>query len=474
LRPNWDAYNKNIEQFANPADMFDPVLLDLAKRDWLRSMLEKMEFFKEVEVLQPLTLKETILGIPGKKYIDALPMNTGIGFPLFGKKNKTDSEGNAIHFDEIREGEVLLDRIPKPHVQAEFDRVIDCWKQGIRAYPVTSATLKDEPTKLGKEKVRVFQAAPIALSLAIRKYFLPIARFMHLNPLISESAVGINSFSPDWEVLTEHMFKYAGDNERILGWDYSKYDVRMNSQLVRTAWDCFISLAKAGGGYSPEDITIMKNMVVDIAHPLMDINGTMLMAYNMNTSGNNMTVDVNGTVGSILVRMGFFSLFPDKNFKENVALMTYGDDAAGSVTEECKAFEFTYFKEFLAQHGMKLTLPSKTDEERSFLTPEESDFIKRIGNFIPEIGHSIGRLDENSIWKSLHSNLKSSVATPREVAASCIETALHEWFAFGRDHYEMRRSQMMLVCEKHDLEVPALAYSFDERVAFWKEKYQDV
>lgn len=474
LRPNWDAYNKNIEQFSNPSDMFDPELLLKAQRDWLQSMTTKLLAFKEVEPLTPLTMKETILGIHGKKYIDALPMNTGIGFPLFGKKNKVDEQGNAIHFDEIRDGEVLIDRIPKPHVQEEFDRLMECWKQGRRAYPVTTATLKDEPTKLGKEKVRVFQAAPLALSLAIRKYFLPIARFMHLNPLISESAVGINAFSPDWKVLTEYMFKYAGNDERILGWDYTFYDVRMNSQLVRAAWDCFISLAQIGGGYCEDDIAIMKNMIVDIAHPLMDINGTMLMAYNMNTSGNNMTVDVNGVVGSVLVRMGFFSLFPEKNFKENVALMTYGDDAAGSVTEECKAFEFKYFKEFLAKHGMLLTLPSKTDEDRSFLIPEEADFIKRIGNYIPEIQCEIGKLSENSIWKSLHSNLKSSAATPREVASSCIETALHEWFAFGRDHYEMRRTQMNQVAREHDLEIPALNYSFDERVAFWKEKYQGV
>lgn len=474
LRPNWAAYNVNVGQFSDPSDMFDPVLLKRARDDWAAPLLEAMDEYIKVEDFRPLNMKETILGIPGKKYIDALPMDTGIGFPIFGKKNKIGADGEPLHFTEIRDGEILIDRIPKQHVLDEFDRLIECWKNNQRGYPVTSATLKDEPTLLTKEKVRVFQAAPVALSLAIRMYFLPIARFLHLHPLLAESAVGVNSFSKDWKVLTDHMHKFAGENkERLLGWDYSKYDVRMNSQLVRSAWESFIHLAERGG-YPSESLNIMKAMIVDIAHPLMDLNGTLLTAYNMNTSGNNMTVDVNGTVGSFLVRMGFFTLFPEKeNFRNYVALMTYGDDAGGSVTEEAKAFEFVFFKRFLEQHGMKLTLPSKTDEERSFLTLEESDFIKRIGNYIPEIGTEIGRLDEASIWKSLHSNLKTSRATPPEVAVSCIETALHEWFAFGREHYEMRRQQMQEVAHRNNLDFPALNHTFDDRVAFWIEKYED-
>jgi len=59
------------------------------------------------------------------------------------------------------------------------------------------------------------------------------------------------------------------------------------------------------------------------------------------------------------------------------------------------------------------------------------------------------------------------------VAASVIETALHEWFAYGRTHYEKRRLEMTKVCEQVDLPVSALNYTFDERVAFWKEKYPE-
>lgn len=475
LRPNWDAYNKNAELFSKPGEMFDPALLDRAQKDWEEPLLVQMDSHASYEEggFRPLTMKESILGIPGKKYVDALPMNTGIGFPLFGKKNKKDKDGNSMHFDEIFDGEQLLDRIPKEHVQLEINRLLDCYNCGIRAYPVTSATLKDEPTPLHKEKVRVFQAAPVALSIIIRKYFLPIARFLHLHPLLAESAVGVNAFSKDWQELMEHAEKF-GDDDKMLAWDYSKYDVRMNSQVTRKVWDSFIHLAERGG-YDEQSLRIMKNMIVDITHPLMDLNGTMLMAFAMNTSGNNLTVDVNGTAGSFYVRMGFFSIYPKlSDFRKHVALLTYGDDAKGSNTKETREFNFISYKRFLAQHGMKLTLPTKTDDEIEFLTREETDFLKRTSVYIPEIGCDIGKLDEMSIFKSLHSNVKSATATPREVAASVIETALHEWFAFGREHYEMRREQMYEVCNRQNLPVRALTYTFDDRVAFWKEKYQEV
>jgi hypothetical protein len=470
LSPNWKAYNTNIEYFSKPADMFPTLLLEKAVADYLEPLEEAMLEYVKQEDFRPLTMHENICGIPGKKFLDPLPMNTGIGFPLMGKKNKCDANGEPLHFVEQRLGEVLVSRVPKDHILKEFERMESCWRKNERGYPVTTATLKDEPTKLTKEKVRVFQAAPLSLSLGIRKYFLPVARFLHMHSIKAESAVGINCFSHDWEKIMGAALKYADDGN-ALAWDYAKYDVRMNSQIVRAAWGIFIRLAEVGG-YCKEDLDIMKAMIVDIAHPLMDINGTMLMSFNMNTSGNNMTVDVNGVAGSLLVRMGFFHVYPElKNFRRYVGAATYGDDFTGSNHTSTRKFNFETYKAFLAEYGMTITLPSKTDDVCEFLPLDQIDFLKRKSYYIPEIDCSIGQLDENSIFKSLHANLKSSSQTPRQVAASCIESALNEWFAFGREHYEMRRMQMQKVCEKHAMPLPVLNVTFDERVAHWKEKY---
>lgn len=473
LKPNWVHFNKNIDVFSKPVKMFPPKLLKWAADDWLEGLLPKAEkYARDGHLARPLTLKEAIIGIPGMKYIDAMPMDTGMGFPVFGKKNKVDVDGNFLHFEEIRDGEQLVDRIPKPHVQEEFERLISCWERNERAYPITTATLKDEPTPIEKKKVRVFQAAPVAMSIAIRMYFLPIARFLHMHSLTAETAVGVNSFSQDWEVLTSASTKFAEEEQGAIAWDYKNYDVSMNSQLTRTVWETWIVLARKLG-YPERALNIMSAMIVDICHPAMDINGTMYMAFSMNTSGNNMTVDVNGTAGSILVRMGFKDTYPEcENFRDCVSMMTYGDDLIGSVREEYRKFNFVSYKRFLAEHNMIITLPDKSDREIEFVEAGELDFLKRQSNYIPEIGCSIGKLDEKSIFKPLVANVKSKSVTPREQAASCVETALHEWFAYGREHYEMRRAQMREICERNGLVVEALNNTFDDRVAHWKKKYQ--
>nr|ULG00077.1 MAG: hypothetical protein [Salisharnavirus sp.] len=463
LIPNWKGYNATLEHIVNPADMFAPSELERARQDWMKPLKEAMKEYVKTEDFRPMTLKESILGVPGKRFLDALKMNTGMGFPVFGPKSK--------YFEEIRDGEVLIDRIPSDIVQKEMARVLDCWKRGVRAYPVTTATLKDEPTPLEKEKVRVFQAAAVALSIYIRMYFLPVARFLSLHPLLSESAVGINAFSDEWETLMGHANKYADDN-KVIAWDYSKYDVRMNSQVTRAVFLSFIELAEVGG-YDEESLRIMRNMIVDIVHPLIDYNGTLLMAYNMNTSGNNVTVNVNSTAGSFYVRMGFFNVYPnERDFRKCVAAMTYGDDFKGSVHQDFREFDFFSFQKYLADHGMKVTLPDKSDDAVSFMEEKDADFLKRKSVFIPEINTSIGCLDESSIFKSLHCNLKSKKTLPETVAVSCIETAMHEWFAHGREHYEMRAKQMQEVCRKVNLPVPAAYTTFDERVENWLYKYK--
>jgi hypothetical protein len=228
-------------------------------------------------------------------------------------------------------------------------------------------------------------------------------------------------------------------------------------------------LAEASGGYTEDDIHVMKMMVTDIVHPLVDWNGTMIMLYSMNTSGHNLTVHLNSCANSIYTRMGFFHHYPSAPpFRECVAMTTYGDDLNGSVHHSFRDFNFESYRDFLAEFGMKITLPDKSGESQRFLPRERADFLKRTSVYIPEIDTTVGALDEDSIFKSLHVNLKSKVQTPRQVSASCIETAMHEWFAHGRDVYNRRQQQMEEVCRRARLPIPAVGVPFDDRIEKWK------
>jgi hypothetical protein len=91
----------------------------------------------------------------------------------------------------------------------------------------------------------------------------------------------------------------------------------------------------------------------------------------------------------------------------------------------------------------------------------------------PETGLIFGALDESSIFKSLHSVLKSTAVSNEEQCMSNIDGALREWFAHGRDIYELRRAQMQRVAQLADIThgCDELHTTYDECVDRFCEKY---
>nr|ULG00083.1 MAG: hypothetical protein [Salisharnavirus sp.] len=454
LDPNWKAYNATLEHVVNSPLPFAPALLEKACQDWIAPLRERATHWKA----SSLSDHETVNGIPGQRFVDGLNMKTSMGFPIFGSKKKYFSGIPGAY-------------VPDAITLKEVERCRQAWIRGERAYPVFSATLKDEPTLLSKDKVRVFQAAPIALSLQIRKYYLPIVRFLCCHPVLSEMAVGINCFSRQWQEVMDHATAFGVDDDQVLALDYKKFDVRMLSQLILRTLYMLIELAEIMG-YPENELHEMRMMSSDIAHPVVDWNGTLIITYNMNPSGSNLTVIINSIVGALYLRMGFFHIYPEEtNFRDHVAAITYGDDMIGSVKITHRKFNFKTYKEFLNKHGIDITPPDKESEGDCFLEAEDADFLKRESNYIPEIDCIIGKLDEMSIFKSLHCNMKSKTETPEQIACACMETALHEWFAHGREVYELRRAQLHKIASVSGLSPPGLKLSFDDRVHHWKQKY---
>lgn len=462
--PNWGAYNATLVHLMDPCLDFPPEAVQRAREDFLCPLLPLVEAYAKSNVLRPLVGKEIVLGVPGELRINPLDMSTSLGYPLSGPKER--------EFEEIREGEILVDRIPSERIQNEVSRLMACWEKGERAYPIVSACLKDEATPLCKSKVRVFFIAPVALSLSIRKYFLSILGFLSANKELSEQAVGTNCFGPGWDQLMSHVESFA-DDDLFVGWDYSKYDTRLSSQLTTASWLVLINIAEASGCYSSHDLLIMKAMVTDIVHPVIDYNGTLVSFTSVNTSGHNCTVDINGLANSVLNRLAYDDLIGlETPFRDNVAIMTYGDDLAGSVHPDYRDFNFRTVKEFFAAHGIKITLPDKSDIICDFLNRKDLDFLKRSSNYIPEIDTRLGKLVEDSIFKSLHANLESKKVSRREVSASALVGAMHEWFAHGRDIYELRQDQMREVCERAGMKLNAVEITFDDRAHHWLENYR--
>lgn len=419
---------------------------------------------------KPLSDVETVSGIDGRRFIDAMNMKTSPGWPLSGRKDKWIIDLDPKDFPHISRPRTFV-----PEIWNEVDRCVNILKDGERPYFIWKACLKDEPTKLTKTKVRVFQSAPIALQLLIRKYFLPIVRIIQCNPLSSECLVGANAEGPEWEQLNAFM-NSKGPN--ILAGDYSKYDQRMPAQLVIAAFDVLIWIAGELCDYSAESLLIMRGIVGEVAFPLMAYNGDLLQLFGSNPSGQNLTVIINSIANVLLMRSCYYHLYPQDiascAFRKYCSLATYGDDVKGSVSPERSAFNHISYAHFLRDFDIVFTMPDKESVATEYMVSDDADFLKRKNRFHEELGINVGVLAESSIFKRLHSHLLSKELSLEMQSAVNIDSSLHDWFYYGRDMFEYRKQQLYAIafnsgilhlCRGFDV-------SYDQRVLRWNQKYR--
>ncbi len=470
FRTGW-PWQASLQYSTRPSIGIEGSLLDKAMGDYLKPILKMLDEIPELKVsVHPLTEMETVCGKDRVRFIDKMPPSTSIGYPLSGSKKNfltyLDPEGHPTH------------QCPAelhPMFWEHAREMEELYVKGERAYPIFKACLKDEPTKLTKDKVRVFQGAPCALQLLIRKYYLPIARVLSMQPLLSECAVGINAQGPEWDQLARHVKKYGED--RILAGDYSKYDLRMPAQVMFAAFRIMMDIARHSGNYTERDLCIMEGVATDVCYPLMAYNGDLIQHYGSNPSGQNLTVYVNSIVNALLFRCAYFHVTKDRTdvpeFRDACSLITYGDDAKSSVHKDFPEFNHISVAEFLADHDMKFTMPDKESEPTPYMTDQDADLLKRKNVFSPDTGMIMGALDEDSLFKSLHATLKSKALTKEQQSMQNIDGALREWFSHGREKYEERRAQMLEIARRADIihGCTVVHETYDDRLKQWKEKY---
>jgi hypothetical protein len=466
FNPDWFGWQKCLSVVSKPAKPYPHALIEMAVTDYKKDLIEVMETVPAWKEMKPLSEKQTLCGALGKRFIDAINLSTSIGFPLGGAKRK--------HVVELPPEEMFPNnREFTPEIKEEIERCRELYKSGNRAYAIAKACKKDEILPDDKEKCRIFYGNAIALTFLVRQYFLPIIRFIQMNPLVAECAVGINSLSPEWQQLHDFMIMFG--IMQIFAGDYSKYDQRMTAQLIAAALRILIDLAKLCN-YSEEDITVMEAMAGDLVFPFIAFNGDLIgLIEGTHISGNSLTVILNSIGGSLNQRCFFFTLYPKKNFRKNVAMGNYGDDNKGSVNKSCPKFNIKAFSQFLEEYGQSYTMPDKESELVPYMNEKDADFLKRSSIYHPALGQHVGALCEDSIFKSLHNYVRSkgSPITEKQACAQNIDTALREWCCHGPDVHERRRQDMRNVANLSNVAhmCNMLDVTYPEFVAKWHEDY---
>jgi len=457
-------------QFANSKDLIPSALLDEALTDYIDGL---DQFVKEnpPDIGRCLTDKEIVSGIDGCDFVSPMMPNTSIGFPLTGPKSR--------YMESYNDDGTTRNRFTTDMFHKQADKVRESYKNRVRCYPVSKTFVKNEPTLVTKEKCRLVNGAPVHFQFVVRGHALPLAKYICDHPDFFECSVGVVPYGRRWNHMFNRLMKKGN---RIIAADYKGYDMNTGSQLVLTAFSVLIRIAKLFGWHE-DDIRILEGMAADIAWPVVDLNGDILMFFGGTVSGHNLTSVLNSIINSLLLRVAFFSIYPGgivccvkHSFRDLVALYVYGDDLIGAVSWLAFFYNNQSIAKALGKYGLVMTPFDKKGSMRRYDDIWKVEFLKRSFR-MSKIG-IVGPLNELSILKRLASVHKpKSPQSIYTLLPDNLESAMIEWFYHGERVYNDRRKALIAIVDKTGdvLLIAAckrpLGVSYKARMRTWRELY---
>nr|APG77928.1 hypothetical protein 1 [Beihai picorna-like virus 34] len=458
----------DISGKVDTATEFDSELLQKAVTDYGLSLFTISD--QELSKVGKMSDDANLAGLDKVLGVNAMNFSTSIGFP--GKGPKTQ----FVEKSDRHVGGISCPRDVDPMILEEIAKMEAKLLAGESINTVFKASLKDEPTKMSKDKVRVFAAANMPFVMLVRKYFLSLAALVQRNKIATECAVGTVVQSPEWTELFEHIGKHGWD--RAIAGDYAKFDGRMSPQFMLAAFKLLIKLAEKSGNYDEDDLTIMRGIATEISYPTYDYFGTLVQFMGSNPSGHPLTVVINSFVNSLYLRYCWYAIAKEKGwwkvprFNEKVSAMTYGDDNIMTVADGYDDFNHTAIAEQLARVSIKYTMADKDAKSVPFINLRDASFLKHFAVWDDELGVYRSPVEEDSLAKMLHTHLKSKILSMEQSSAEAIQNVALKYFEFGREVYTERVAQLEQVARDSGIQgYVGPIMSYDDRLAWYREKF---
>lgn len=422
-----------IGDATNPNQEIDRQIMDAAATSYFDMVKEKILADKEVrECIAVYSNDIALNGQAGRRGMSSMNMSTSTGF---------NGLGNRMKKREIFPRDPVTDRYQLSPQQEEY---INQLEDRVRRGEVLSIPFiicyKDEPVKPSKienHDIRAFAIISWATSLLLRKYGLWIQRVMQIAPHIFGTAVGINCTSSQWQDLYNYI-SHDEDFKYFLDADYKKFDKKAISRfMTEYVRSIFLHLADLGENFDAQDKMALNALLYDVMNPWVIERMSLFQVLGMNSSGNNLTININTIANNLLVRYaymiykykpriqrswfssGFLKPIPTlvelgQEFEHNTRVLTLGDDLIiGCRNMDKDGFTNHVLIESLAQIGIEVTAPDKNDNPLAFKTGFLKTSGSDLGGDVPvEIAQRVfRRLDGFNYltaplnWKSIFKSL---------------------------------------------------------------------
>jgi hypothetical protein len=278
---------------------------------------------------------------------------------------------------------------------------------------------------------------------------------MQLNRFLFEAAVGCVAQSREWEDLRQYITKFG--STRMIAGDYAAFDKRMPAQVMLAAYEIIETICKASGNYTEDDLKVVRGIAIDTSFPLVDFHGDLVELSGSNPSGHPLTVIINCLANSLYIRYVYAKLHPHQDhagdFKEHVALITYGDDNAMGCSPNIEWFNHTTISKQLAAVGIEYTMADKETETIPYISIEEVGFLKRVWRWDSDLNAYVCPLDESSIAKMLTMGTPSKTDAIEKQAIDVLSTVTREYFWYGRAIFEKKRTMCMEIMIECNLQL---------------------
>jgi len=238
--------------------------------------------------------------------------------------------------------------------------------------------------KVAELNTRAVIGSPVDLSLLSRKYFGAFIDHLYSNPIVLGSAVGMNVFSSDWDVMISRMMmvsQYGFDG------DFKFFERYFNAQFASALLKGINAWYKQDSSWCIEDDIARTTLVYAIMYACLLVGDRCYRSFCLMLSGGVITTPGNTVLCLALMRIAYILVGQEnaprmasiEHYRKLVVTESFGDDVFNAVSPFVSWFNLYNVSNKLAQYNIYFTSGSKAvvtiDDVK--LTPLlECEFLK--------------------------------------------------------------------------------------------------
>jgi len=390
------------------------------------------------------TLEEAILGVTNIKNMNGMDLNTSVGFPLNYKYH------NKKQLIKIVEDKNKRSVIVDPELRDLHEKNMDKRKNGEVPLTIFHCVGKDERKSEAKiHKPRLIQGGPVEYTFATRRLTQDFTACFYQNKLKSFSAVGVDCLGSDFAKMCAKMRWH----DNIICGDIKNFGPTLQNEVVVRVYSIINSwynkYDKGDSDDKEQNAFMRKVLQKEAVSCLNAAYDCVFRVPSGSPSGHPLTVVINTICNVMYVYMAYKRIFPKSNynkFKEEVDVLTYGDDLWLSVSPDISdKFNNVTLSQVYADVGIIYTDIDKKSVTKKFVKMQESAFLGRTPVQFEDV--YVGQLDYDVVCDIL--NWTKNTGKKAKIAEdSTVRGVLIELFFHGKNVFEQAREKLAVKADQ--------------------------